>query len=94
MIQITEEQARKMLHIISQIDVDGRTVEGNISNIIDILREQGYIKKSKLDEAREFYKYVLACGEDVSLKNIDTLDIRSLHNKYEEAIEEIKNERR
>ncbi len=56
------------------------------------IREDGLLycmKKSKLEEAREYYRRVY---DDES--KYDLIEcMRRLRNKYEEAIEEIKNEK-
>jgi len=87
MIQITEQQAREMLAIKHYADITKSTliVFGSIctDNLIDAWKEVGYIKKSALNEAREYF-----VNKNRSFK----YDLQYLANLYEQAIEEIRDE--
>ena len=82
-IQITEEQARDMTRECKTSYV------GQMDDMIRLWKKEGYIKKSKLEEAREYYS---------DFKNRNQYDhvrldvIKWVVELYEQAIEEIKKE--
>ena len=84
-IQISEEQAREMLEYIS-IDHDYAAIETN--ETIEGLRDAGYIKKSNLEEARE---YVSRFEEHCDMPEINSylIELKKVQKYYEQAIEEI-----
>jgi len=83
-IQISEEQAREMLEYIS-IDHDYAAIETN--ETIEGLRDAGYIKKSKLEVARE---YTSSCSNIKDpMYNSILAELRQLEYLYEQAIEEM-----
>ena len=83
-IQISEEQAREMLEYIS-IDHDYAAIETN--ETIEGLRDAGYIKESKLEEARTYYLEEFGVRPD--LDAVHNRDVKFLVKLYEQAIEEI-----
>jgi hypothetical protein len=85
-IQITEEQAKMML-IDCSIMIESRF----FLKAINFWKEKGYIKKSKLDEARAYYnEYINVVIKSGNVK----IAFDELMTKYEEAIEEIKEKNR
>lgn len=74
--QVSEEWAREFLRDSNIDQVDYLYMNDKIEN----LKKQNRIKKSKLDEAREFY------DQHIFKKSIE---VELLKNKYEEAIKEL-----
>ncbi len=76
--KISEKQAREMLTgYATYIEV-----------VIKGWKEAGYIKKSKLEEARKYYRTIIEF-DDPKYK-YDLLEcFKRLHNKYEQAIEDM-----
>lgn len=89
-IQITEEQAINMLWHVSLKD---ELCKGEPTIIIDTWKEEGYIKKSALEEARDYYSdYIVEntyCNEG-GTPVIDAKRVKTLQECYEIAIEELK----
>lgn len=80
--QLTESEARGLLKDLSWND------QSNSDNLIRILREKGYIKKSKLEEAREFVNNVDTDTDDKSVSAYER-GVQDCAEYFEEAIKEI-----
>ena len=89
--QIPEGLCRDLL--LKTVYIDRTEKQNYLSNkeieyAIKAAQEKGYIKKTKLAEAREYYQKIIE--SDATEYEYDLLEcFRRLHNKYEEAIEEI-----
>lgn len=73
MIQLTEEEARKLLN----------NIFADQDDTIKYWKERDWIKKSKLEEAREYAENI------IRNKEYDDYIISFMRDKYEEAIKEI-----
>ncbi len=80
--KISEKQAREMIDLIWQ----DATI--NVERFLKSWKEKDYIKKSKLEEARKYYRTIIEF-DDPKYK-YDLLEcFKRLHNKYEQAIEDM-----
>lgn len=83
MIQLTEEEAGELLDNIS-FDCDRyQQIEINKNDTINIWKDSGFIKKSKLEEVEEYFTK-LTYYDLISKDNVT-----ELQKLYKEAIKEI-----
>ena len=91
-IQISERQLIDIISIHTNVLIKHNfheTAEVIKKETIKRLREEGYIKKSKLEQARDYHKEVLK-----SYKYYNKLvAFNKLQEYYEQAVEEVQNER-
>ncbi len=92
-IKITEEDYKKILDTVIIETVHETVTFKEYSKDLSIIKakEKGYLKKSKHEEAIEYYKKVLnAETEDGYYRDISRIEFTELKDKYEEALKEKK----
>ena len=92
-IKITEEDYKKILDtvLIETVHEIVTFKEYSKDPSIRKAKEKGYLKKSKHEEAVEYYKKVLNTKtEDGYYSDISRVEFTELKNKYEEALKEKK----
>ncbi len=93
-IKITEEDYKKILDtvLIETVHEIVTFKEYSKDPSIRKAKEKGYLKKSKHEEAVEYYKKVLlnAETEDGYYRDISRVEFTELKDKYEEALKEKK----